>query len=41
MRVTVTLDDELVKTAQELTGVMGKSALVCLEPVINFPTRES
>jgi Arc/MetJ family transcription regulator len=28
MRVTVTLDDELVADAQELTGISGKSALV-------------
>ncbi len=28
MRTTITLDDELVKDAQELTGVTDKSALI-------------
>lgn len=28
MRTTVTLDDELLKDAQELTGVTDKSALI-------------
>ncbi len=28
MRTTLALDDELVSTAQDLTGVMGKTALV-------------
>ncbi len=28
MRTTVTLDDELVRTAQEYTGVAEKSALI-------------
>lgn len=29
MRTAIDLDDELVKTAQELTGITKKSALVC------------
>ena len=28
MRTTVTLDDELLEDAQELTGIMDKSALI-------------
>jgi len=29
MRTTVNLDDELVAKAMELTGIEGKSALIC------------
>ncbi len=29
MRITVALDDDLVRTAQELTGVAEKTALLC------------
>ena len=28
MRITVSLDDELVRTAQELSGIHGKTALL-------------
>jgi Arc/MetJ family transcription regulator len=28
MRTTITLDDELLEDAQELTGIMDKSALI-------------
>ena len=28
MRITVSLDDELIRTAQELTGVMGQTTLL-------------
>jgi Arc/MetJ family transcription regulator len=40
MRTTVTLDDDLVRTAQEMSGMVGKTALL-LEALKALIERES
>ncbi len=40
MRITITLDDDLVRIAQEFTGISGKTALI-REALKAFIERES